>query len=323
MTNTTMKLVVLDGHATNPGDLTWDAFHALADCHVHDRTPPDEVVSRARNAELILTNKTPITADTLARLPSLRYIGVLATGTNVVDVPAARARGICVTNVPGYGTRSVAQHTLALILEATNHVGLHAAGVREGAWARSPDWCYWDRPLVELDGLTLGIVGYGSIGRQVAALARAFGIKIVATSRSASARTEDGVTFLPLDRLLAESDIVSLHCPLTDDTRHLINAATLARMKPTALLINTSRGPLIAETDLADALHANRIAGAALDVLSAEPPPPDHPLIHAPRCLITPHQAWATRAARQRLMDTAAANVRAFLTGQPQNTVLR
>jgi glycerate dehydrogenase len=318
---TASKLVVLDGHATNPGDLTWDAFHALTDCHVHDRTSPDEIITRVQDAALILTNKTPLTADTLARLPNLRYIGVLATGTNIVDVPAARARGICVTNVPGYGTRSVAQHTLALILEATNHVGLHAAGVREGAWSRSADWCYWNKPLVELDGLTLGIVGYGSIGQQVAALARAFGMKIVATSRSATARTEDGVTFLPLDRLLAESDIVSLHCPLTDDTRHLINAATLARMKPSALLINTSRGPLIAEADLADALRNQRIAGAALDVLSAEPPPPDHPLLSAPNCLITPHQAWATHAARQRLLETAAANVRAFLAGHPQNTV--
>lgn len=325
MTNSTSttapKLVVLDGYATNPGDLAWDAFHALTDCRVHDRTSPGEVVTRAQDAELILTNKTPITADTLARLPALRYIGVLATGTNVVDVPAARARGICVTNIPGYGTRSVAQHTLALILEATNHVGLHAASVRDGAWARSPDWCYWQKPLVELDGLTLGIVGYGSIGRQVAALARAFGMNIVATSRSASARTEDGVTFLPLDRLLAESDIVSLHCPLTDDTRHLINAATLARMKPSALLINTSRGPLIAEADLADALRHHRLAGAALDVLSVEPPPPDNPLLTAPHCLITPHQAWATLAARKRLLGIAAENVRAFLAKKPQNVV--
>jgi glycerate dehydrogenase len=316
-----MNLVVLDGYATNPGDLDWNSFHSASSCRVYDRSSPDEVVERARNAELVLTNKTPLTADTLARLPNLRYIGVLATGTNVVDVPAARARGICVTNIPGYGTRSVAQHTLALILEATNHVGLHAAGVRDGSWSRSPDWCYWQKPLVELDGLTLGIVGYGSIGKKVAALARAFGMHIVATSRSATVHTDDGVTFLPLDRLLAESDIVSLHCPLTDDTRHLINAATLARMKSTALLINTSRGPLIAEADLADALRNQRIAGAALDVLSAEPPPADNPLLTAPNCLVTPHQAWATRAARQRLLEIAAANVRAFLAGDPQNTV--
>ncbi|CAM3039030.1 D-2-hydroxyacid dehydrogenase [Rariglobus hedericola] len=318
---TAPKLVVLDGHATNPGDLSWDAFHALANCRIHERTTTSEIIARAHDAEFILTNKAPLTADTLARLPKLRYIGVLATGTNVVDVPAARARGICVTNIPGYGTRSVAQHTLALILEATNHVGLHAAGVREGAWSRSSDWCYWQKPLVELDGLTLGIVGYGSIGRQVAALARAFGMKIVATSRSASTRVSDGVTFLSLERLLADSDIVSLHCPLTDDTRHLINSASLARMKPTALLINTSRGPLISEADLVEALHHHRIAGAALDVLSAEPPPPANPLLAAPNCLVTPHQAWATRAARQRLLDIAAANVRAFLSGHPQNTV--
>lgn len=316
-----MKLIVLDGHATNPGDLSWDAFHALATCRVYDRTPPDKIVERACDADLVLTNKTPLTADTLARLPALRYIGVLATGTNVVDLPAARARGICVTNVPGYGTRSVAQHTLALILEATNHVGLHAVSVRDGAWARSPDWCYWKNPLVELDGLTLGIVGYGTIGRQVAALARAFGMKILAATRSAPAPTEDNVTFLPLDRVLAESDIVSLHCPLTDATRNLINAATLACMKPSALLINTSRGPLINEADLASALHNNRIAGAALDVLSSEPPPPDNSILSAPTCLITPHQAWATLAARQRLLDTAAANLRAYLAGPPQNLV--
>jgi glycerate dehydrogenase len=316
-----VKLVVLDGCATNPGDLTWDAFHALTDCHVHDRTPTHEVVTRARDAGFVLTNKTPITADVIACLPRLRYIGVLATGTNIVDVPAARARGICVTNIPGYGTRSVAQHTLALILEATNHVGLHSADVRNGAWSRSPDWCYWQKPLVELAGLTLGIVGYGSIGRQVAALARAFGMNIVATSRATSACTGDGVTFLPFNRLLAESDIVSLHCPLTDDTRGLMNANTLARMKPSALLINTSRGPLVVEADLAVALKRGRIAGAALDVLSAEPPPGDHPLVTAPNCLITPHQAWATRAARKRLLDIAAENVRAFLAGKPQNTV--
>jgi glycerate dehydrogenase len=282
MNNPSMKLVVLDGYATNPGDLTWDTFHALTDCHVHDRTPPGEVVTCAQDAELILTNKTQITADTLARLPKLHYIGVLATGTNVVDVPAARARGICVTNIPGYGTRSVAQHTLALILEPPTKsastpracVMAHGPPRRTGATGKNP--------LVELDGLTLGIVGYGSIGRQVAALARAFGMNIVAASCASSARTEDGVTFLPLDRLLAESDIVSLHCPLTDANRNLINATSLARMKPSALLINTSRGPLINETDLASALHRGQIAGAALDVLSSEPPAPDNPLLPPP-----------------------------------------
>lgn len=316
-----MKLVVLDCYATNPGDLSWDAFHAVADCQLHDRTSPEAIVGRSQGAEFLLTNKTPLTADTLARLPSLRYIGVLATGTNVVDVPAARAREICVTNVPGYGTRSVAQHTLALILEATNQVGFHAATVQAGAWTASPDWCYWRRPLVELDGLTLGLIGYGQIGRQVAALARAFGMNIVALRRPGPERVEDGVAFLPIDDLLAVSDVVSLHCPLTEDTRNLINAASLARMKPSALLINTSRGPLINEADLASALHRGQIAGAALDVLSAEPPPADHPLLSAPNCLITPHQAWGTLAARKRLLEIAAANVRAFLAGHPQNIV--
>ena len=317
-----MKLVVLDGHAANPGDLSWEAFESLAECRIHDRTPPDAVVERAADAELVLTNKTLLPAGTLARLPALRYIGVLATGTNVVDVAAARERGICVTNVPGYGTRSVAQHTFALILETTNHVGHHAAGVRVGAWSRSADWCYWDHPLVELDGLTLGIIGYGTIGRQVAALARAFGMNVVAATRAA-APPEDGVTFLPRERVLAESDVVTLHCPLTENTRGLINGETLARMKPSAILVNSSRGPLIVEEDLAAALHAGRLAAAALDVLSVEPPPADHPLLTAPRCLITPHQAWATLAARRRLLTVAAANLAAFLAGRPQNVVER
>jgi glycerate dehydrogenase len=315
-----MNLVVLDGYATNPGDLSWDAFRTLARCQVYDRTPPEDVVARAADAELVLTNKTGLSAGVLEQLPKLRYIGVLATGTNVVDVAAARERGICVTNIPGYGTRSVAQHTLALILECTNHVGLHAAGVHEGAWARSPDWCYWRESLVELAGLTLGIVGYGSIGRQVAALARAFGMNILTVARKNSA-AEEGVTFVPLAQLLASSDIVSLHCPLTEDNRGLINAESLALMKPSALLINTSRGPLIDEEALADALRQGRIAGAALDVLSKEPPAGDHPLLTTPRCLITPHQAWATGAARKRLLEMASENVSAFLQGRPRNVV--
>lgn len=315
-----MNLVVLDGYATNPGDLSWSAFQSLGDCRVYDRTPPEDVVARAKDAELVLTNKTALPAEVLVQLPKLRYIGVLATGVNVVDLAAARERGICVTNVPGYGTRSVAQHTLALILELTNQAGLHSRDVREGRWARSPDWCYWDQPLVELDGRTLGIVGYGRIGRNVAELARAFGMKILAPSRKTSAQ-EEGVTFVPLEQLLASSDIVSLHCPLTEDTRALIDAKALALMKPTAFLINTSRGPLIADEDLASALRQGLLAGAALDVLSVEPPPADHPLLSAPRCLITPHQAWATSSARKRLLETAARNVRAFLDGRAENKV--
>jgi len=310
-----MNLVILDGHTVNPGDLSWDAFHALGRCTVYDRTSPGEIQGRAAEAEILLTNKTILSAETIASLPRLRYIGVLATGYNVVDVAAANARGVTVTNVPGYGTRSVAQHTLALILELTNSVGHHGHRVAQGEWSKCPDFCFWDHPLVELDGLTLGIVGYGTIGRGVAEAARALGMKIVASTRH-NRPAGDGVTFLSIDDLMKQSDVVSLHCPLTDQTRSLINARSLALMKPTAFLINTARGPLVDEAALAAALHEKQIAGAALDVLSVEPPSPNNPLLFAPRCLITPHQSWATRAARDRLMDLAARNISAFLDGR-------
>lgn len=310
-------IVVLDSHTLNPGDLSWDALRALGPCTLHDRTAAADIVPRLRGATLALTNKVPLRAETLAQLPDLRYIGVLATGYNVVDTAAARARGIPVTNVPAYGTASVAQHTLALLLELANGAGHHAATIRAGRWAASPDWCYWDRPLTELDGLTLGLIGYGRIGRAVAALARAFGLKVIVHTRTPVPDAEN----VSLDDLLRRSDIVSLHCPLTADNQGLINAARLALMKPTAFLLNTSRGPLIVEADLARALHEGRIAGAALDVLSTEPPAADNPLLAAPNCVITPHLAWATRAARQRLMTVAVANVRAFLAGTPQNVV--
>ena len=276
-----MNLVILDGYTANPGDLTWDAFRALGPCAIHDRTAPGEVVARATGAEIVLTNKTVLSAETLKQLPQLRYVGVLATGYNVVDVAAAKKQGVTVANIPGYGTRSVAQHALALILELTNHVGHYAPQVTEGAWSRSRDFCYWDLPLQELDGLTLGIVGYGAIGQCLAETARALGMKIVAGTRHARESTS-GVTFLSIDELLRQSDVVSLHCPLTDETRALINARTLALMKPTALLINTARGPLIDEPALATALQENRIAGAGLDVLSTEPPAADHPLLTSP-----------------------------------------
>ncbi len=312
-----MSIVILDGHTLNPGDLSWDAVHALGPCTIHDRTAPAEIVPRAREATVLLTNKCPLRADTLAQLPQLRYIGVLATGHNVVDSAAARARGIPVSNVPTYGTRSVAQHTFALILEFTNRAGHHAGTVAAGRWSRSPDWCYWDHPLVELDGLTLGIVGWGRIGRAVADLGRAFGMRIIAHSR----RPAPDVENVSLDDLFRRSDVVSLHCPLTPETQGLVNAARLALMQPTALLVNTSRGPLIVDADLRAALAAGRLAGAALDVLSVEPPPADHPLLDAPHTLITPHLAWATRAARARLLQVAADNVRAFLAGAPQHVV--
>jgi glycerate dehydrogenase len=312
-----MHLVVLDGYALNPGDLSWDALRALGPCTIHDRTAPADIVARAKDATVLLTNKTPLRADTLAQLPALRCISVLATGHNVVDSAAARAQGIPVCNVPTYGTRSVAQHTFALILEFTNGAGHHAQTVRAGRWAASADWCYWDRPLRELDGLTLGIVGWGRIGRAVADLGRAFGMKILAHSRGDT----PGAERVALDELFRRSDVVSLHCPLTPETQGLVNAARLALMKPDALLVNTSRGPLIVDADLAAALEAGRIAGAAVDVLSAEPPPASNPLLTAKNCLVTPHLAWATRAARARLMETTVANVRAWIAGTPQNVV--
>lgn len=307
------RLVVLDGHALNPGDLSWTGLEQLGDCTVHARTPAADIVARSRGAALLLTNKTPLDAATFAQLPGLRYVGVLATGYNVVDVTAARGRGITVTNIPAYGTASVAQHVFALLLELTQHTGRHAQGVRAGEWARSPDWCYWQSPLTELAGLTLGIVGTGRIGLAAGRIGEAFGMKVVYAGR-AGGRPE-------LERVFRAADVISLHCPLTDATRHLVNATTLGWLKPTAFLINTSRGPLIDEPALAEALDAGRLAGAGLDVLATEPPPAGHPLFTAKNCLVTPHLAWATHAARTRLLATAVENVRAFLAGRPQNLV--
>lgn len=312
-----MKIVVLDGCTLNPGDLDWTPLQALGEIEIRDRTAVDDIVTVAAEADVVLTNKTPLSAATLARLPKLRYIGVLATGYNVIDTVAAKARGIVLTNVPDYGTRSVAQHVFALLLELTQHVGHHAQTVREGRWAQSPDFCYWDKPLIELAGLTLGVVGFGRIGQAVAEVGRAFGMEVIASTRS----TPEGVTKVERDELFRRSDVISLHCPLTPETQGMVNAARLALMKPTAFLINTGRGPLIVEQDLADALNNGRIAGAGLDVLSIEPPKSGHPLFFAKNCLITPHIAWATRAARSRLLDTVVANLQAFQAGKPQNVV--
>lgn len=320
-----MKIVVLDGYTLNPGDLRWQALDALGDCTVYERTPKELVTERAAGAEIVLTNKVVLGWEQLAQLPQLRYIGVLATGYNVVDVEAARRQNILVTNVPAYSTASVAQMVFALLLELTQQVGHHARLVREGRWAASVDFCFWDRPLVELDGLTLGIVGYGAIGRRVARMARAFGMDVlVHTAHPEKYRqTAEGkeARFVGLDELFCASDAVTLHCPLTEETRALVDARRLESMKPTAYLINTGRGPLVDEAALAAALNAGRIAGAGLDVLSLEPPPAANPLLSAANCCITPHIAWATRAARERLLATAVANVRAFLAGQPQNVV--
>lgn len=315
------SIVILDAFTANPGDLSWDALAALAPCTAHDRSAPAEVVPRAQGASLVLTNKTPLDAATIAALPELRYIGVLATGYNVVDVVAARARRVVVANVPAYGTPSVAQAVFALLLELTHRTGHHADAVRAGRWSACPDFSFWDFPLVELAGRTFGIVGYGQIGRAVARLAAAFGMKVIATKSDERPGRDGEVELVAMDTLFREADVISLHCPLTPKTQGLINAARLGAMKPTALLINTGRGPLIVESDLAAALDAGRIAGAGLDVLSVEPPPPGHPLFAARNCLITPHFAWATREARARLIETATENVRAFLAGTPRNVV--
>ena len=312
-----MHITILDGWTTNPGDVSWEALERLGSLTVHERTAAAEVVGRSATADCLLTNKVPIDAATIAALPGLRYIGVLATGHNIVDGGAARARGIPVCNVPEYSTPNVAQATFALLLELTNRVGHHAATVRAGRWAACPDFCYWDGDLVELSGLTLGIVGYGRIGRAVAAVGRAFGMRILAHRLT----PWTGPEAAELDTLLRESDVVSLHCPLTPTTVGIIGRENLAKMKPTAFLLNTSRGPLVDEAALADALNSGRLAGAGLDVLSSEPPYPSNPLLAARNCVITPHVAWATRNARRRLIETSAENVRAFLAGRPQHVV--
>lgn len=315
-----MRIVVLDGHTLNPGDLSWDALKALGECEIFERSSPAEVVERSRIAEAVLTNKAPLSRETLEQLPKLRYIGVTATGFNIVDAQAARERGVAVANVPAYGTASVAQATFALLLELTNRAGHHAQTVREGRWSACPDFCYWDFPLVELAGLKLGIIGFGRIGAQVAAIGRAFGMEILATPSRSSSKSESA-RVLGLEALLAESDVVSLHCPLTAETKGLINRARIDLMKRTAFLLNTSRGPLIVEADLAEALNSERIAGAGLDVLAVEPPVSGSPLFGAKNCFITPHQAWATRAARQRLMNVTVENLRSFQAGRPANIV--
>lgn len=315
------ELVVLDGFTLNPGDLDWSELQSLGHCVVYERTAPTELIRRAIPADILLTNKTVLSGADLPHLPRLKYIGVLATGTNVVDLAAARARGIPVTHVPAYGTQSVAQTTFALLLELAHQVGHHAQTVRAGRWTRNADFCYWDFPLLELEGLTIGIVGLGRIGRAVAHIAAAFGLKVLACDPLSGPAPPPFVRVVELDSLFRASDIVTLHCPLTPETAGLVNARRLALMKPTALLINTSRGPVVDEPALADALNSGRIAGAALDVLAVEPPPADNVLLTARNCLITPHLSWATRAARARLMKIAAGNVRSFLHGTPQNVV--
>lgn len=317
-----MKIVVLDGYTLNPGDLDWDALHALGECRIHDRTPPGQTAARCEGADIVLTNKVVMDAPILAALPELRYIGVLATGVNVVDLAAAGDRDILVTNVPAYSTPSVAQMVFAHVLNLTHRVARHAASVRDGAWCRCPDICFWEVPLIELQGLTMGIVGFGQIGRAVTTLALAFGMRVLFYSASRHADRPDGAEQTDeLERVFREADVLSLHCPLTPATEKLVNAERLALMKPTAFLINTGRGPLVDAAALADALNGERIAGAGLDVLETEPPPPSDPLLSARNCFITPHIAWASRASRRRLMHEVVANVQAFLDGKPRNVV--
>lgn len=317
-----MNIVVLDGYTLNPGDLSWAQLEELGDCRIYDRTAPEQVVERAKGAEILLTNKTPVTAADLEQLPDLKYVGVLATGYNIVDVEAAKERDIIVTNVPTYGTDSVAPHTFAHILNLTNRVGQHAQSVTRGDWTMSPDWCYWNHPLIELRDLTIGIVGFGRIGKAVARLANAFGMKVLFHDPTPPASTENA-DLVDLDTLFQQSDIVSLHCPLTDENDKFVNRERLALMKKSAFLINTSRGQLVDEDALAEALDSSQIAGAGLDVLSVEPPPADHPLLTAKNCFITPHNAWATKASRIRLMNIVIENIQSFLKGEPKNVVNR
>lgn len=315
------RIVVLDGYTLNPGDLSWGDLEALGDLQVYDRTAPDEVAERISNAEIVFTNKAVLAAETIAAASALRFIGVLATGYNIVDVAAASARNIPVCNAPGYGPESVAQMVFAHVLNFTQRVADHGASVRSGGWVASPDFCYWKHPLQELHGATMGIVGLGTIGGAVARIAQGFGMRVIAATRDSRRPAPEGVTWRSLDELFSESDVVSLHCPLTPETAAMINAERLAQMKPTAYLINTSRGPLVDEAALADALERGDIAGAGLDVLSTEPPAATNPLLSAPRCVITPHIAWATRAARARLMGIAVENLERFLAGIPANRV--
>lgn len=315
-----MKICILDGYSLNPGDLDWSPVERLGDVTLFDRTPADKIVERAADADIVLTNKVPFSADTLRqlpRLPRLRFICVLATGYNIIDTEAAARQGVVVANIPAYSTMSVAQMAFAHILNITNHVASYAREVADGKWTNCPDFCFWDSALTELAGKTMGIVGLGNTGMATARIAVAMGMKVVAMTSKSADTLPEGITPAPLDDVLASADVVSLHCPLTPSTRHLINAASIAKMKPSAILINTGRGPLVDEQAVADALNGGRLAAFGADVLSQEPPRGDNPLLSARNCFLTPHIAWATLEARTRLMSTATENVRQFIAGEP------
>ena len=319
-----MKIVVLDGYTLNPGDLNWDKLKTFGNVTVFDRTAYNDVdiIRNIGDAEIIFTNKTPINKNVLQSATALKYIGVLATGYNVVDIATAKANGVTVTNVPDYSSQSVAQFTMALILELCHHIGDHNHAVQEGDWVKSKDFSFWNYPLIELAGKTLGLIGFGKIGKATAKLAEAFGMKVLVFNRTEYSEFEnENLKFATLDDVLQNSDFISLHCPLTPETQGIINADSIEKMRDTAFLINTSRGPLVNELDLANALNNNRISGAAIDVISAEPMQAENPLLGAKNCIITPHIAWAPKEARQRLMDTTIENLNAFIKGNPQNVV--
>lgn len=322
-----MDIVVLDGYTLNPGDISWDGLASLGNLKVYDRTAYDIsganlIVERAKDADVVFTNKTPITREILARLPKLKFIGVLATGYNVVDLEAARERGIPVSNIPAYGTDAVAQMTIALLLEMCNHVGIHSESVFKGQWTNNEDFCYWNKSLIELAGKTMGIVGFGQIGQATANIALALGMDILVNSRSKMKELEgERVRFVDLETLFKDSDVISLHCPLTETNKGMINKGSISKMRDGVMIINTARGGLVVDEDLADALNRGKVAGAALDVVSQEPIPVDNPLLKAKNCIITPHIAWAPVEARQRLMDIAVDNLRKFLEGNPINVV--
>lgn len=314
-----MNIVILDGYTLNPGDQDWTPIQKLGKVTIYDRSRTDEIVDRAADAEILLVNKVVLSAETLAQLPKVKYIGVMATGFNNVDIEAARKQGITVTNVKAYGPASVAQQTFALLLSLVNRAEMHSQSVFAGEWVSSPDFCYWKTPLIELAGKTMGLIGLGDIGSQVARIALAFGMRVIAYRKHP--KPADGIEMVSLDDIFTQSDVISLHCPLTEETREIINRDSLSRMKSNAIVLNTGRGPLIHEADLADALRTGVIAGAGLDVLSAEPPRPDNPLLSAPHCVITPHVAWATFEARQRLLLMIADNLESFQKGAPRNVV--
>ncbi len=316
-----MRIVVLDGHTANPGDLSWAELETMGELTVYDRTPADATIERAKEADIVLTNKVVIGQEEMKHLPQLRYIGVLATGYNVVDVKAAHELGIVVTNVPAYSTESVAQMVFAHLLTVTNRPEHYALANRNGRWAGNPDFCYWDTPLTELSGKVMGIVGLGNIGRRVSEIALVFGMKVQALTSKSSGLLPAGVSKASLEELLSTSDVITLHCPLTDSTLHLVNHETLAQMRPGAILINTGRGPLVDEFAVAEALKSGRLSAYCADVLCEEPPRADNPLFCLPNAFITPHIAWATTEARNRLLQTAIHNVRSFLEGHPQNVV--